>query len=176
MTHIVADTWKNLSDVTYNRSLQTVLSSPNTLYGNAIDNTTTIAVGSSPIQSYFVARTVTFTTKKANSSFLLMGTAQMYSNNGNGGWNLGFDYGGTLILGYNGASGDAWMGYGNGGPANTSNSRTRVFVHSPGVGAAGITISYSLMLAKWDTAGTYYWGGDGGYQNGILFSVTEIEN
>lgn len=173
MTAVIADAWKNLNDVTYNRSLQTVMSQPNTLYGNAVNNTTSVAV-SSPYNTYTVLRTITFTTKKANTSFLLMGTAQVWMTD-NSGFNIGFNYGGTMILGYNGSSGDSWMGWGNAGPTNSSYSRTRVMIHSPNV-AANTSISYSLMIAKWGSSGTLYVGGNVGYQNGVLFSVTELEN
>lgn len=187
MTAIIADTWKNLNDVTYNRSLQTVMSSPNTLYGNAVDNTTRVIIGSDPSQlkTYFNLRSVTFTTKKTNSSFLLMGTVQVFafgSTAGTGvGGNIGFTYGtflgGIRVLGHNGDLGDSWQGFGHNSTAAGSYSRTRVAIHSPNV-PAGTSVTYFLTGAKWQAAGQLAFGGGTSVfaQNGILFSVTELEN
>lgn len=119
----------------------------------AFADTTTIST--SRTYTALTGASLTLTAKADNSSFLLMEDLIVYSTLNNNGFNAGFFRGTTLILGTNGASGDAWAANnndsGSGDVANKSGNVSRSLLDSPSINA-GTLVTYKAAAAMW-TAG-----------------------
>jgi len=98
----------------------------------------------------------TITSIGNNSEFLVTVTANIYQSAGTG-CNLGISrtISGTTtrLLGVDGASGDSWLGFGN-GISSSSGTLYREYLDSPSQ-SAGTAITYQTLFTRW-TAGTIY--------------------
>jgi hypothetical protein len=98
---------------------------------------------------------ITLTAKGDNSKFYLTADCQFYMSGGVAGANIGFKRGSTKILGTDGNSGDAWIGFGNStGLSAASFNISRSYLDSPSL-SAGTSVTYKIIFGRWDT-GTLY--------------------
>lgn len=103
------------------------------------------AVQTTNFRSYIEIVNLTLTTKGANSSFLLMGTAHAYSGPNQARGSIGFKLGSTFIAGKDGSIGDAW-GHNVGGQGGWLNRHTI----TDQTYAIGTSLTFSLVGAVWD--------------------------
>lgn len=133
------------------------------------DTTTAITTA----QSYVAVNdsAITITAKATNSHFHLVATANCYQDSSGSGMNLGFFRGTTLVRGVNGASGDSWMGGGN-GQGLGSYTIVKTYVDETAI-SAGDSVTYKVAFGQWATANGYlnYTGYNGTASN---FTIMEI--
>ena len=150
--------------------------------------TSTTAVSTTTHRSYVEIDNLTLTTKGANSSFLVMGTAHAYSANSTGAMaraTLGFQIGSTFIAGMNGNPGDSW-----GHDVRASGGHINRHITTDQTYAIGTSLTFRLMGATWDANYTnppsntvhdpvvFTWGSNAGqlYGHESVLTVMEIAN
>tara|TARA_B100000161_G_C33470509_1_gene377782 strand:+ start:131 stop:649 length:519 start_codon:yes stop_codon:yes gene_type:complete len=109
-----------------------------------VKTTKTTAVSTTAPQTYVEIDNLTLTTKGANSSFFVMGSAHAYSNASQSRANIGFQIGSTFIAGKNG-TGDTW-GHNVGGQGGLINRH----IITDQTYAIGTSLTFRLMGATWD--------------------------
>ena len=149
-----------------------------------VKTTNATAVVTTTFRSYVEIVNLTLTTKGANSSFLVMGTAHAYSANNQSRGSIGFKLGSTFIAGKDGSAGDSW-GHNVGGQGGWLNRH----IITDQTYAIGTSLTFSLVGAIWDDnkiqpANTahdpmyFAWGSNVSvdYDNESVLTVMEIAN
>lgn len=110
-----------------------------------VKTTNATAVTTTTFRSYVEIDNLTLTTKGANSSFLVMGTAHAFHQQSQARASIGFQIGSTFIAGKDTNAGDAW-GHDVGGQGGWLNRH----IMTDQTYAIGTSLTFRLMGATWD--------------------------
>lgn len=141
-SYVQFDVWQNTAGVTSNAPVQIVSTSSRVSFsiGSAVND-----------QTYRNSNTsVTFTSRLANSRFLMMANQPGYCDGNNSGVAMGFRFNGTLLVGVDGGSGNSWSMGGNTTSAAAAFNLNHSNLYSPGL-AAGSSITVYITVGCWST-------------------------
>jgi hypothetical protein len=141
-SYVQFDVWQSTAGTTYNVPIQVVSTSSRVSFsiGSGVND-----------QTYRNSNTsVTFTSRLANSKFLMMANQPGYCNGVNSGVGLGFRFNGTLLVGVDGGSGNSWSMGGNTVSAAGAFNLNHSYLHTPNL-AAGTSITVYITVGCWST-------------------------
>jgi hypothetical protein len=142
-SYVQFDVWQNTAGVTYNAPVQIVSTSSRVSFSIAA------AVADANYRNSNTS--ITFTSKIANSKFLMMANQPGYCDGVNSGCALGFRFNGTLLVGVDygaGANGNAWSMGGNTTSSPAAFNLNHSYMYSPNL-PAGTSITVYIAVASW---------------------------
>ena len=140
-----------------------------TIFGSSLNT-----AGPNQVYQNHTGSAITFDTKEAGSSFVLMADICGYQAGTGSGVNIAFEFNGVRYAGEPGGNGDTWMGAVHSGISSGSFNLKKLYTVSPNL-AAGTTVTAYIQCGHWSGSGNHYFNYPG-YNPSSTFVIKECVN
>ncbi len=140
-----------------------------TIFGSSLNTS-----GPNQVYQNHTGSAITFDTKEAGSTFVLMADMCGYQAGTSSGVNIAFEFNGVRYAGEPGGNGDTWMGAVHSGISSGSFNLKKLYTVSPNL-AAGTTVTAYIQCGHWSGSGNHYFNYPG-YNPSSTFVIKECVN